>query len=291
VALMAMFAFGLDAAPQDKPKAEKPKVEKPKAKEEAPDPSKFVFPVKAGNSVSIGPENAPVTLITFLDYQCPFCSRFGTIQKQIHEEYGDKVRFVIKQFPLSFHKGADTVAEAALAAADQNKAWEMHVTLLENIKSLAVPRNVKPEDLPAEIEKLKTTLTGFAADKGLDKEKFKAALDSGTLKDRVNADLKDAKDVRIMATPSTFINGRLVMGARPFEDFKAIIEDELKWAKKGQKPPLKQAALVTDVIKPRQPKAQSGPDPNKRYPINIENAGWMGAKDASVTVVSYLDYQ
>ena len=264
--------------------------EKPKAEEEQADPSQYVFPVEAGTSVSVGPKSAKVTMITFLDYQCPFCARLADSQKQLRKDYDDKLRIVIKQFPLPFHQGADLISEAALAAAEQGKFWPMHLKLLENYKTLAISRRTKKEDLPAELEKLKSTLVDYAGEMGMDKDKFKTALDSKSVKDQIEADQNDAKAVKIMATPSTFINGRLLMGAQPVEKFKEIIDEELGWAAKGKRPALKTAKLVSDVVKPPQRQSQ-GPDPNKRYTIELAKTPIMGSKDAKVTVVAFLDYQ
>jgi protein-disulfide isomerase len=158
-----------------------------------------------------GPEGAPVTIVEFSDFQCPFCSRaIGTVD-EVLKAYPDKVRLVFRQFPLEFHKQAPKAAEASLCAHDQGKFWEMHDKLFANQKALEVP-----------------ALKGYAKELGLDAAKFDKCLDSGEKAATVQADMADGQKVGVNGTPAFFINGILLSGAQPFEEFKSVIDAELQ---------------------------------------------------------------
>ncbi len=165
----------------------------------------------AADAPAFGPADAKVTLVEFSDFQCPYCSRAGATTKQIKEKYGDKVRFIFRQFPLSFHKEAHLASQAALAAHEQGKFWEYHDKLFEN------QRNLKREDL----EK-------YAQQLGLDMAKFKKALDEGTYKDEVDADLKLGQEVSVSGTPTLFLNGERVSNATDFDGISKSIDEALK---------------------------------------------------------------
>ena len=163
-----------------------------------------------------GKKNAPITMVVFSEFQCPFCKRIKPAFDKIEEAYGDKVKVVFKHNPLSFHKDAPLASEAALAAGAQGKFWPMHDILFAN------QRNLKREDL----EK-------YAQEIGLNVDKFKSDLDSGKFKEQIKADQEEARKHGARGTPTSFINGRKVRGAQPFEAFKTVIDEELK--KKGNK--------------------------------------------------------
>lgn len=168
----------------------------------------------AATGPSKGPEGAPITIVEFSDFECPFCSRAIGAVDEVTKTYGDKVRVVFRQFPLDFHKNAQKSAEASLCANDQGKFWEMHDTLFANQKALGV------EDLKKHAATLK-----------LDTKKFNACLDSGEKAAIVKADMADGSKVGVTGTPAFFINGIMLSGAQPFSEFKSIIDDELKGAK------------------------------------------------------------
>jgi len=160
---------------------------------------------------SLGPEAAPVTIVEFSDFQCPFCARVVATLKQVREKYGDKVRLVFRQFPLSFHPHAAKAAEASLCAHEQGKFWDMHEAMFANQQALY------PEQLKAK-----------AAELGLNAESFNQALDSGKYAGAVEADLAAGQSAGVSGTPAIFINGRFVNGAVPLEQITAIIDDELR---------------------------------------------------------------
>ncbi len=178
-----------------------------------PDPAK-VYEVAVGESPSRGSAEAPVTIVEFSDFQCPFCSRVVTTLAEIHQEYGDQVRVTFKHLPLSFHAKAPAAHAAAEAAHKQGKFWEMHDKIFANQKDLE----------PATFEK-------YAAEIGLDIEKYKQDVASKAVAVRVKADVSQAGSLGVTGTPGFFVNGRFLSGAQPFASFKKLIDEEL--AKKG----------------------------------------------------------
>jgi protein-disulfide isomerase len=173
------------------------------------------FDVKVGDAPVKGPASAPITLVAWSDFQCPFCSRAVPTVRQVEDAYKGKVRIAFKQFPLPFHDKAHLAAEAALAANEQGKFWQMHDKLFANQQALDRP-----------------SLEKYAQELGLDMGKFKAALDSGKFKDKVDAEDKEGAAFGVTGTPTFFINGTRLVGAQPFDAFKAAIDKELK-ANKG----------------------------------------------------------
>ena len=157
-----------------------------------------------------GPVGSPVTIIEFSDFQCPFCSRVNPSIDQAKATFGDKVRFVFRQFPLNIHPQAPKAAEASLCANEQGKFWEMHDALFANQQKLSVP------DLKA------TALTI-----GVDAAKFDACLDSGKMAEIVARDMADGQTAGVSGTPALFVNGRFINGAVPYEELAKVINDEL----------------------------------------------------------------
>ena len=162
----------------------------------------------------LGDKNAPVTIIEFSDFQCPFCARFRSQTfDQIKSEYIDtgKVKFVYRDFPLdSIHPNARPAAEAAQCAYDQDKFWEYHDKIFENQQSLSAENYKK-----------------WATDLGLDTKKFNDCFDSGKYKDEESKDLVDATKSGGQGTPYFIIGKTPVSGAQPFANFQAAIEAEL----------------------------------------------------------------
>jgi protein-disulfide isomerase len=170
------------------------------------------FEVQAGNAPAKGPKNAPVTIIEWSDFQCPFCSRAQPALQQVMKEYAGKVRLVWKNQPLSFHPNAMPAAEAAMAAYEQgnDKFWAMHDKLFEKQEQLS----------PAYYEQV-------AREIGLDVPKWKAAVESRRSQADIQADMATGNTVGANGTPTFFINGKKLVGAMPFESFKAMIDSEL----------------------------------------------------------------
>jgi protein-disulfide isomerase len=167
--------------------------------------------VKLGDAPVKGPASAKVTVIAFSDFQCPFCSRAVPTLKEVEEKYPGKVRIAFKQLPLPFHDKAHLAAEASLAANEQGKFWQMHDKLFANQQALDRP-----------------SLEKYAQELGLNMAKFKAALDTGKFKAKVDAEAKEGAAVGASGTPTFFINGTKLVGAQPFDAFKTAIDKELK---------------------------------------------------------------
>jgi RNA polymerase sigma factor (sigma-70 family) len=160
-----------------------------------------------------GPAKAPVTIIVYTDFQCSFCGQvLGTID-QLWDEYPHQLRLVVKEFPV--HQTALLAAEAALAADEQGKFWELHDLMMAN-----------QDDLSEE------ALLDYGARAGLDVKKLKSALDRRTYKKAVEADMEAGKQADVKGTPCFFINGKQFTGARPIESFRQEIDAALAAATK-----------------------------------------------------------
>jgi protein-disulfide isomerase len=158
-----------------------------------------------------GPTAAPVTIVEFSDFQCPFCGRFTPVLKQILAAYPTQVRMVYRYFPLAaIHPDAQNAAEAAVCANDQGKFWEMHDTLFAEQGSL-------------EVEALKEKAHRL----GLDAKQFDDCLAGGKAREAVATDVAAGEQLGIGSTPATFVDGRFVNGAVTFEQMNALINDEL----------------------------------------------------------------
>jgi protein-disulfide isomerase len=170
-----------------------------------------VVPVEtAGRPEKGGGPNAPVTIVAFSDYQCPFCGRAEGVVNQVMKAYGDKVRLVFRDYPLPMHENAHRAAEAANCAIPQGKFWEYHDKLFANQTDLSD-------------DKLKQ----YAKDVGLDTSKFEKCLADKTYVAAIEKDMADGAKVGVSGTPAFFINGRMLSGAQPFDKFKEVIDDEI----------------------------------------------------------------
>ena len=170
--------------------------------------------IEEGDNPAIGPKDAPIKVIEFTDYQCPFCGKSRPVVNQMLQEYKGKIRYVLRDFPLSFHKDSIKAHEGARCAGEQNKYWDMNKKLFENQRAITIP------DLKKYAEGLKLKM-----------DKFNDCLDSGKYTDIVRQNQEYGEKVGVSGTPAFFINGRMVSGARPFASFKEIIDDELQNAK------------------------------------------------------------
>ncbi len=173
------------------------------------EPPRHTIAVDAHDPVR-GAASAPITIVEYSDYQCPFCARINPTLDKLRATYGDKVRVVFKDFPLPNHGDAPKAAEAAHCAGEQGKYWEMHDRLFANQQGLGVPA-------------LKEHASGLK----LDAAAFTQCLDSGKFAARVADSLKLGNDLGVQSTPTLYVNGRPVIGAQPFEYFKAVIDEEL----------------------------------------------------------------
>ena len=160
---------------------------------------------------SKGPADAAVTIVEFSDFQCPYCQRVLTTVNEVLAKYPEEVRIVYRHLPLDrIHPNARGAAEAAACAEEQGQFWAYHDKLFQNNKALG-----------------KEDLLRYATDAGLDATRFQACFDEGRFKDKVEADLQAARAVGISGTPAFVVNGILLSGAQPAEEFYKVIDQEL----------------------------------------------------------------
>ncbi|MEA3494460.1 MAG: thioredoxin domain-containing protein [Bacteroidota bacterium] len=157
-----------------------------------------------------GDINAPVALIQYSDFECPFSSRVVPTMEQVLEEYDGKVQLIYRHFPLSFHENVQKAAEASECAADQDKFWEMHDLIFANQDNMTID-----------------DLKGYASDLGLNTSTFNDCLDNGDNASKVSEDFTSGAAIGVQGTPATFVNGTMVSGAQPYASFAAAIDAEL----------------------------------------------------------------
>ena len=156
---------------------------------------------------ALGPADAPVTVVSFSDYQCPYCRRMLDTLVALHEAYPQTVQIVYRHYPL--HDGAAALAEASLCAGDQDRFWEFHLALFE-------PDRIDPSHaLP------------IAEGLGLDLESFRSCLMSGTHTEQVQGDFREGQRLQITGTPTNFVNGRRLRGAVPLPELVDAVEEAL----------------------------------------------------------------
>ena len=166
--------------------------------------------IATANSPAKGPANAPIELVEFSDFQCPFCLNARPTVTKVLDTYGDQIKFVHRHFPLPNHPNAWPAAEASECAAEQGQFWPYHDRLFANSTKLT-----------------DADLKQAAAELGMNSGRFNDCVDSHKYKAKVDADLKAGTEAGINGTPAFFINGRMISGAQPFDTFKRIIDDEL----------------------------------------------------------------
>jgi len=197
----------------------------------------------AAHNPSRGPETAPVTMVEYTDFQCPYCSRVQVTVDAVINRYGDHVRHVFKHLPLPMHQQAQIAAEGSLCAADQNEFWKMHDWMFNNRANLA------REGQLAEVEAM-----------GLDVALYTACLDEKKYTKAVQDDMAEAQSFGITGTPGFLINGRVLTGAQPLEAFYQVIDDELRRAGVPVPPvpaPKVEAEPVEEGTRPASPDATS----------------------------------
>ena len=163
---------------------------------------------------SQGNADAPVTLVEFSDFECPYCLAMFSTLKTLRREYPEKIRVVFRQFPLNdIHPYAQKAAEASLCAADQGKFWELHDSMFEDQGSLEV------SDLESKAESL-----------GLDVSRFRECVSDARYAKRVKEDKADGTAAGVMGTPALFVNGRPLLGSVPYEQITKLVDEELESA-------------------------------------------------------------
>lgn len=172
---------------------------------------RYEIPIEADDPI-LGPVDAPITIVEFADFQCPYCVRhFEQTYPLIVAQYGDQVRFVFKNFPLnSIHPDADPAAQAAECAREQGMFWEYHDLLFGGTQGLG-----------------QAAYEAYAEQLGLDVAALNACLEEGRYAEAVNQDLALGQQLGVSSTPTFFINGIALVGAYPFDTFASIIDYEL----------------------------------------------------------------
>lgn len=160
-----------------------------------------------------GSPESPITIVEYLDFECEACRVYYQMTKQLSEQYKDKVRFVVRYFPLPNHKNSLTSALAVEAAGRQGKFWEMHDILYENQTVWGEKQFSTPEVFVEYANKIE-----------LDMERYKKDIAGQELKDRINRDKNSAISLGIQGTPTFFINGEKIPNPKGLEDFKSIID-------------------------------------------------------------------
>ncbi|MGA3040652.1 MAG: thioredoxin domain-containing protein [Bryobacteraceae bacterium] len=177
--------------------------------------------VPTAGAPETGPDNAPITLVEFSDFQCPYCTLATPQLQAIMRVYPTQVRLFFKQFPLDIHSQAAMAAAAAVAAQKQGKFWEMHDALFASHNDLSRP-----------------TILALASAIGVDVKRFEADLDSAEVRKAVARDQEDGSNIGVMSTPTLFIDGQHYNGEIKLTTLKPILDAELKHpASPGKKAP------------------------------------------------------
>jgi len=175
-------------------------------------PQVIRYDVPVDDDPVFGPADAPITIIEFSDFECPYCQKWhAEVYGRLKEQYPDEVRLVFRDFPLeSIHANAFPAAEAANCANEQGEFWPFHDKLFSMEQGLSTE-----------------AYTQYASDLGLNLDDFNACLESGRFKEEVRADFDFAANLGVRSTPTFFINGIAIVGAQPFEVFQQVIDKEL----------------------------------------------------------------
>jgi len=221
----------IDALREGKPEAEVVRVLKAKSdtfvEAKMPEDSGVVYKIETGQSPVRGPKEAPVTIVEFSDFQCPFCHELQATLDQLLKAFPKDVNLVYKQFPLNIHQYARQAAVASMAAHQQGKFWQLHDRMFQNFAAIN-EENIKK----------------WAREAGLNMTDFEKVMQSGTMESAVQKDIADGAAARVIGTPTLFINGKRVP-ERSFESMKKTILEELAAVKaQGGSAPAKKSAAT-----------------------------------------------
>ena len=175
-------------------------------------PQAPVYDIHVGAAPFKGGADAKVTVVEFSDFQCQYCREGAQRLKELNQKYGNKIKIVFKNFPLSFHNHANIAAQAGFCAQDQgnDSFWKMHDKMFQDQKKLD-----------------KASLLASAKEIGLKMQEFTSCLESGKHKAKVESDVKEGEKLGLRSTPTFFVNGKLVKGLQPMEYFSELIDEEL----------------------------------------------------------------
>jgi protein-disulfide isomerase len=236
------------------------------------------FAVDVADSPSRGPADAPVTIVMFSDFECPYCADALVTIAALEREYDNEIRFVYKALPLDTHPYAMLAALVGHAAQRQGKFWPFHDRLFGG----------------GEINE--ATLLQYAEETNLDLEQVAREVEELTAAPQIRADLRAAKRLQLTSTPVFFINGRILPGAKPKHMFRQIIDQELELAAKLRKDGIADAELYAHVTKWGYTAIQfvdDRPDLDEDtvYPVPIADSPTRGPDDAPITIVAFSDFQ
>ena len=251
--------------------------QKAEAKEDSDSKKEELYNVDLGSAIFRGPQDAPVTVVNFSDFQCPFSKRSVDLMEGLLKKYNVKVRYVFKHFPLSFHKWAKPASYAAVAAQNQGKFWEYYTKLYSDVKNIN-------EEL----------LVTYAKDLKLDMDKFDADRKSAETAAKVQADITQGALFGVRGTPTLFINGVRIVGANSAKIEETIAQqivvgEQLK--AKGVKDP------YSEIVKNGKtrfvpPKREAPAVSQDIYKVEVPaHAPIWGAEDATVTMVLFDDFE
>ncbi|MEC7520845.1 MAG: thioredoxin domain-containing protein [Myxococcota bacterium] len=229
-----------------------------------------------------------VTIVTFSDFQCPFCGRVQPTLERLLRAHPDEVRLVFRNNPLPFHQEAMPAAEAALEAYDQGgdaMFWRYHDLLFANQQSLD-----------------RASLERYAAQVGMDATRLADALDRHTHRARIQEDQAETNARGARGTPAFFLNGRQLMGAQPYERFEEIVEEELALARRLMEAGVPRGGLYAHLMQDARTeaapepeaaplRAQRRPDPDAIYRVPVGNQPQQGPDDALVTIVEVAEFE
>jgi protein-disulfide isomerase len=236
-------------------------------------PDTTLWKVPVGTSPVRGSSAALVTVVEFSDFQCPYCKKVQPTLERLRTEYGDRLRIVWKDEPLSFHPRALPAAQLARSArAQKGEAafWTAHDKLFES----------QPKLEDADLE---TVARGM----GLDLAKVDVAIKNKTHAKVIDADVALADDVQASGTPHFFINGRRLVGAQPYDKLKAVIDAEMTKAEALVRGGVAKTALYETIIKD----GKSAPEPERRVVASAASAPFRGAAGAKVVIQEFSDFQ
>jgi protein-disulfide isomerase len=234
---------------------------------------------------SRGPDDAPVTIVMFSDYQCPFCSRVEPTLDQLVQAHPNDLRIVWRDNPLAFHTNAMPAAELAREAHAQGGDalfWRAHDLLFDNQQALSRP-----------------DLDRYAAQLGMNAARTSAALDNHTHQSAIQSDAAAANAVGARGTPGFFVNGRQLMGAQPYEAFNTVVNEELELARALANRGVGRSQMYATFVAGGSrgaagqppPSGREQPDPNAIYRVPVGDSPFEGPADALVTIVEWSDFQ
>jgi protein-disulfide isomerase len=236
------------------------------------------FHVTLGDAPTRGPQDAEITIVMFSDFECPFCLQGYRTMLELERKYSGKVRIAYKAYPLAFHPHALLAAMAAHTAQAQGKFWEFHNLLFSGERELDVD-----------------AVFAYARRVGLDKRSLMADLEKLEYGPEVRADMRQARRLGVSSTPTFFINGRQISGAKPYEDFDVVVQDELRrvaeWRKEGVAARDIYAHAIEDGFRKVEYSRRRGLDPDSVHMVPIGGSPTRGPDTALITIVSFGDFE